>query len=160
MEIQRLSYLVNLLTRCKMAEGSREAAAVEEIRTVLTSLRELFTQKDAQLVQRKMEALSSFSPSLWPGCIWRKELSRSSKPWVTLAGHWFKCPNGHIYVIGDCGGATEGLRLLSVREVIGGKPHTGKKHRLASRDGWSPHPGLRSDTANNLMNCEELQRMM
>jgi hypothetical protein len=20
-------------------------------------------------------------------------------------GHWYKCPNGHYYVIGDCGGA-------------------------------------------------------
>lgn len=22
-------------------------------------------------------------------------------------GHWFKCPNGHFYCIGECGGATE-----------------------------------------------------
>jgi hypothetical protein len=21
------------------------------------------------------------------------------------AGHWNKCPNGHLYVIGECGGA-------------------------------------------------------
>ena len=21
-------------------------------------------------------------------------------------GHWYKCPNGHVYAIGDCGGAT------------------------------------------------------
>ena len=21
------------------------------------------------------------------------------------AGHWFECPNGHTYAIGDCGGA-------------------------------------------------------
>ena len=23
------------------------------------------------------------------------------------AGHWYKCPNGHVYAIGECGGAME-----------------------------------------------------
>ena len=23
------------------------------------------------------------------------------------AGHWFECPNGHPYIITECGGATE-----------------------------------------------------
>lgn len=23
------------------------------------------------------------------------------------AGHWYQCPNGHPYVIGDCGGAMQ-----------------------------------------------------
>ena len=22
------------------------------------------------------------------------------------SGHWYSCPNGHVYAIGDCGGAT------------------------------------------------------
>ena len=22
-------------------------------------------------------------------------------------GHWFKCPRGHVYAIGECGGAME-----------------------------------------------------
>ena len=22
------------------------------------------------------------------------------------AGHWYTCPNGHVYAIGECGGAT------------------------------------------------------
>jgi len=22
-------------------------------------------------------------------------------------GHWYKCPNGHIYIITECGGAME-----------------------------------------------------
>ena len=25
-------------------------------------------------------------------------------------GHWFKCPNGHIYAIGECGGAMQESR--------------------------------------------------
>ena len=29
-------------------------------------------------------------------------------------GHWFKCPNGHVYAIGECGGATWGSFFLSL----------------------------------------------
>ena len=28
----------------------------------------------------------------------------------TGTGHFNRCPNGHVYVIGDCGGATETAR--------------------------------------------------
>ena len=28
-------------------------------------------------------------------------------------GHWFKCPMGHIYVIGECGGAMEKALVLN-----------------------------------------------
>lgn len=38
-------------------------------------------------------------------------------------GHWFKCPNGHIYAIGDCGGATMESRCNECNAVIGGGNH-------------------------------------
>lgn len=38
-------------------------------------------------------------------------------------GHWFKCPNGHIYAIGDCGGATMESRCNECNAVIGGGSH-------------------------------------
>jgi hypothetical protein len=38
-------------------------------------------------------------------------------------GHWYKCPNGHIYVIGDCGGAMEEGRCNECGEAIGGSRH-------------------------------------
>lgn len=34
-------------------------------------------------------------------------------------GHWFKCPNGHPYVIGDCGGATQTAKCNECGAVIG-----------------------------------------
>ena len=42
-------------------------------------------------------------------------------------GHFYKCPNGHPYVIGDCGGATEATVCPECGVQIGG---TG--HRLAA----------------------------
>ena len=38
-------------------------------------------------------------------------------------GHWFKCPQGHIYAIGDCGGAMETSRCPECNAVIGGQNH-------------------------------------
>lgn len=38
-------------------------------------------------------------------------------------GHWFKCPNGHIYVIGDCGGAVVEGRCNECGSQIGGGGH-------------------------------------
>ena len=39
-------------------------------------------------------------------------------------GHWFKCPNGHIYCIGDCGGAMEEAKCPECGARIGGQRHT------------------------------------
>ncbi|KAG5870922.1 hypothetical protein JTB14_004143 [Gonioctena quinquepunctata] len=39
-------------------------------------------------------------------------------------GHWFKCPNGHPYVITECGGAMQEFRCPDCGEKIGGTQHT------------------------------------
>ena len=38
-------------------------------------------------------------------------------------GHWFKCPNGHVYAIADCGGAMVESRCNECRARIGGTNH-------------------------------------
>lgn len=38
-------------------------------------------------------------------------------------GHWYKCKNGHIYRIGNCGGATIESRCPDCNETIGGASH-------------------------------------
>ena len=38
-------------------------------------------------------------------------------------GHWFKCPNGHIYCIGECGGATVEAKCPECNATIGGTGH-------------------------------------
>ena len=39
-------------------------------------------------------------------------------------GHWFKCPNGHFYCIGECGGAMEEAKCPECGARIGGQRHT------------------------------------
>jgi hypothetical protein len=39
---------------------------------------------------------------------------------ITGAGHWFQCPNGHPYMIADCGGAMVESRCPECGAGIGG----------------------------------------
>ena len=39
------------------------------------------------------------------------------------SGRWFKCPNGHIYLITECGGATETATCNECGYAIGGESH-------------------------------------
>ena len=38
-------------------------------------------------------------------------------------GHWYKCPNGHIYAIGECGGANQQRSCPECGATIGGVDH-------------------------------------
>lgn len=38
-------------------------------------------------------------------------------------GHWYKCPNGHIYAIGECGGAMQLGKCPECKSTIGGGSH-------------------------------------
>lgn len=160
-EIQRLTYLVNLLTRCKIAEGKVRGSVAEEVSRVRKILEGTckFTREDEQLVQRKMEALKATLPCSGLG-ISEEERAQIVKAIGYPRGHWFKCPNGHIYVISDCGGAMQRGTCPDCKEVIGGVNHTlERSNQLASEMDGAQHPAW-SDTANNLMNFEEFQRMM
>eukprot|EP00899_Mesostigma_viride_P026981 jgi/Mesvir1/7468/Mv25119-RA.2 len=39
------------------------------------------------------------------------------------AGGWYRCPNGHPYAIGDCGGAMQEARCPTCGRAIGGRQH-------------------------------------
>ena len=56
------------------------------------------------------------------------EMSKEEKTMIVKAiglskGHWFKCPNGHPYAIGECGGAMERSRCVECNAEIGGEDH-------------------------------------
>ena len=50
----------------------------------------------------------------------RKEIV---KAFGDRSGRWFKCAKGHIYVITECGGATEVGKCYECGSLIGGENH-------------------------------------
>jgi hypothetical protein len=56
------------------------------------------------------------------------ELSKEERAMIVEAmglgkGHWYKCPNGHPYAIGECGGAMQKARCPDCNAEIGGQQH-------------------------------------
>lgn len=49
-------------------------------------------------------------------------------------GHWFKCPNGHIYVITECGGAMVQGKCNECGAAIGGGHHTLRSDNQLARE--------------------------
>ncbi|GBC01063.1 hypothetical protein RclHR1_04050006 [Rhizophagus clarus] len=51
------------------------------------------------------------------------EIHRAMKTEFRGAGHWYECPNGHPYTIGECGGAMQMSRCPDCNAQIGGGHH-------------------------------------
>ena len=68
-------------------------------------------------------------------------------------GAWFKCPNGHYYCIGDCGGAMEEGKCLECGAHIGGGSHRVRNdNQHASEIDNSHHPAWSEE--NNMGNYD------
>ncbi|KAH3813306.1 NFX1-type zinc finger-containing protein 1-like [Dreissena polymorpha] len=67
-------------------------------------------------------------------------------------GHWFKCPNGHVYAIDDCGGANQRSKCPECKADIGGENHRlAEGNQLASEMDGATFAAY-SEEANNLGN--------
>lgn len=42
---------------------------------------------------------------------------------TSWSSHWYECPNGHPYFIGECGGAMEQAQCIECGAVVGGQGH-------------------------------------
>ena len=69
-------------------------------------------------------------------------------------GHWFKCPKGHYYCIGECGGAMEEATCPDCGARIGGQSHALRAdNRLAPEMDGARHAAW-SEAANNMDNFD------
>ncbi|XP_029467093.1 NFX1-type zinc finger-containing protein 1 [Rhinatrema bivittatum] len=160
-EIQRLTLLVELLVRCKMAAGRINAATQTEItnvRRVLES-RKKFTKEDESLVKTKMNELKERLPCSGLG-ITEEERVMIVRAVGSPQGHWFKCPNNHVYLITECGGAMQRGTCPDCKAEIGGENHALiSSNRLASEMDGARHAAW-SEMGNNMLNFEDLRRVM
>ncbi|NXA73722.1 ZNFX1 protein, partial [Thryothorus ludovicianus] len=158
-EIQRLSYLLSLLCyKANRMISTDIAAEVNSAREILEGTKK-FTEEDEAAVKAHLEKISAGMS------VSRLGISEVERVQIVSAigcprGHWFKCKNGHIYVIGECGGAMQKSTCPECHEVIGGTNHTlESSNSLASEMDGATHAAW-SDVANNMLNFEDLLRLM
>uniref|UniRef100_A0A8C9NK28 Zinc finger NFX1-type containing 1 n=1 Tax=Serinus canaria TaxID=9135 RepID=A0A8C9NK28_SERCA len=159
-EIQRLTYLLNLLARCKASRvmPADIAAEVNSAREILEGTKK-FTEEDEAAVKAHLKKINVSLPMSGLG------ISEAERVQIVSAigcprGHWFKCKNGHIYVIGECGGAMQKSTCPECHEVIGGTNHTlESSNSLAPEMDGATHAAW-SEVANDLLNFEDLLRLM
>ncbi|NWR99126.1 ZNFX1 protein, partial [Motacilla alba] len=159
-EIQRLTYLQSLLARCKAGRmiSTDIAAEITSAREILEGTKK-FTEEDEAAVKAHLKKINASLPMSGLG------ISEAERVQIVNAigcrrGHWFKCKNGHIYVIGECGGAMEKGTCPECHEVIGGTNHTlESSNSLASEMDGATHAAW-SDVANNMLNFEDLRQLM
>ncbi|XP_038209946.1 NFX1-type zinc finger-containing protein 1-like [Zerene cesonia] len=73
--------------------------------------------------KQSMEALDILQKAFNINVVSKKETEMVLKAVGLKAGHWFKCPNGHFYCIGECGGAMEVGKCPECGQAIGGSSH-------------------------------------
>ncbi|NWV46672.1 ZNFX1 protein, partial [Daphoenositta chrysoptera] len=159
-EIQRLTYLLSLLARCKSNRmvSANIAAEINSARQILEGTKK-FTEEDEAAVKAHLKKINAGLPVSGLG------ISESERVQIVSAigcprGHWFKCKNGHIYVIGECGGAMQKSTCPECHEVIGGTNHAlESSNSLAPEMDGATHAAW-SDVANNMLNFEDLRRLM
>jgi hypothetical protein len=73
---------------------------------LLRVLEDTLTTAQLAAIMREVERFEGGYPLGWNG-----------------QGHWFTCPNGHIYYIGECGGAMQQSSCPECGAVVGGIDH-------------------------------------
>lgn len=141
-ELDRLTFLAELNARCNMSDkrgqGIKVQDEVQAIRKVLEKLGP-FTEQDQLQVTQDLKNLDDKLPRTGLG------ISDDERKMIVSAmkldqGHWFKCPNGHVYAIGDCGGATVSRRCPDCNATIGGGSHRlAADNQLASEMDGAQH---------------------
>ncbi|GCB62108.1 hypothetical protein scyTo_0000002 [Scyliorhinus torazame] len=157
-EIQRLSFLSDLYVRCSMASGRKLDSSTEHDIACVQKILECtkaFTENDERLVKEKMKTLKLALPETGLA------LSETEKVMIVKAmglrqGHWFKCPNGHVYVITECGGAMERAKCPDCSAAIGGMNHALESSNQVASEMDGAQYSAWSDVANNMLNFEEL----
>lgn len=154
-ELQRLILLTELNARCykadKRGKSQEIQAQVQTIREVLEK-NSKFTELDESRVEDAMKDLDILLPP--SGLDITEEERKMIVSTMNMApGHWYKCPNGHVYVITECGGAMETGKCPDCSSTIGGESHRlASGNTVATEMDGSQHAAW-SET-NNLLNYD------
>jgi hypothetical protein len=161
-EIQRIALACKLkILQQDIAQSNKSVPY--EMQLKIDSVSALFssTSKIQDKVREvAVEDLDKMYRDLGLGEITAEEKAQIVKAIGLTKGHWFKCRNGHVYAIGECGGAMQRGVCPECKEVIGGECHTlAEGNRLAPEMDNASHPAWSDQVNLENYDQEELRRL-
>nr|XP_006812408.1 PREDICTED: NFX1-type zinc finger-containing protein 1-like [Saccoglossus kowalevskii] len=151
-EIHRQSVFCNLITmKCNIKKNKVKLSDtatryLEKAERILCSSMPLTDPRDDE-VKELLKCVQKLHPESMAN-ISEEERIMIVKAMGFTPGHWFKCPNGHIYAIGDCGGATVEAKCPECDADIGGRHHTLRSDNRLAREMDGASYAAWSDQAN------------
>ncbi|KAM7440667.1 NFX1-type zinc finger-containing protein 1 [Porites harrisoni] len=115
-----LCLLKHDVMRLKLTLDETSSHVMQEIRDDLSSGKLIEAEKLDKHLEKLVEIRNAY-PALGP--LTPEERKQIVSAVGLKQGHWFKCPKGHVYVIGECGGAMERGTCPDCGAVIGGANH-------------------------------------
>lgn len=155
-EIKRLNVMVQLSKLLHFAtsikDDSKVTQQVESTKEVVFSLSIFNEDKALESLKRLQEVIKTSD------IVTKYERAMIVKAIGLRAGHWYKCPNGHFYCIGECGGANGMGRCPDCGAAIGGQNHalTAGNQHAPEMDGssyaaWSEQSNLANFNLDNIL---------
>ena len=120
-EAQRLTLSCKLLKILvqKPAAHEKAVAEVKQVKTYLFDGKAM-TEEREKTINHLLKEIVQKSGALGVSEEERKQIVAA----IGLSkGHWYKCPRGHVYAIGECGGANQGGNCPECGSAIGGQNH-------------------------------------
>ncbi|CAI5474011.1 unnamed protein product [Closterium sp. Yama58-4] len=112
---KQLEYLEKATVQCHMV-ASHQLASVRENDSLGGSARRMLEKDLRDLEQSVRDEPRYFA-------VTEREEEDVFKAIGLGGGHWYRCRNGHVYAIGECGGAMEESSCPECGEVVGGTSH-------------------------------------
>ena len=177
-EVKDISQNIAFLTLCcqfecmlwKIDDDDKSSALTEEIKTSIECAKEILSRQGNAINtplavtddERAIVAsvIENVSREVGVLRLTPKERDDINKALKLSKGHWFKCRNGHFYIITECGGAMQKRKCPDCDEMIGGSNHKlAEGNQLASEMDGAKHPAWSNQT--NLLNYDpdQLRRL-
>lgn len=125
-ELRRLSCAARVRDFLCKVDRNKSALSVEDHQKVTETVgvvrdsgfkREKLTEDGEQSILDQIKGLCA---AYNVGVVSERERIAIVKAIGLTKGHWFKCPNGHYYCIGECGGAVRTAKCPECGALIGG----------------------------------------
>jgi len=121
-ELKRLSLynsVVDVLCKMSAEDVGKNSLLSEYLQLLRSGIR-----LDHEKIKAMHSEVNAIRKKYSMGTLTAEEKQMIIRTMGLTAGHWYKCPKGHVYAIGDCGGAMEESRCPECNATIGGTNHS------------------------------------